>query len=496
MNKRAQFIAILFIAFVFINSCKKDDFETGNASLSFSEDTIIFDTVFTTVGSATQVFTVYNNGDKPVKVSSIRIAGGNNSNFRLNVDGVPGKSFTDVEIGANDSIWLFAEVTVDPNNQNPAVPMVITDSIIFSANGFEENVKLVAWGIDAYFYNPPPNSTLGNFFLLNCNDVWDKDKPHVIYGSALVDSGCTLTINAGAQVHFHPGSRLIVCTGGTLLVNGTLQENVTIQGDRLGEDYKDIPGQWDRIWLSNINLHNNVVSPGPRNCSIKYAIIKNGTIGLQADTTPDNNPNNLSLDLQNTIVKNFSAYGAAFQGARVNAYNSVFANCGQSTAALLLGGTYKFYQCTFADYWENGNRTTPAVFLNNYYGGGVRPLDAYFGNCIIHGNIDNELGLDSFPSGNQFGYLFDHAIIKVENTFTMDAGHYPAVLRAEGNTNDPKFADIENNNYELDSLSSAAIDKGDPNIPLINSILDFDLKGNARPAIGTSVPDLGAYERR
>src|SRR5690349_10731684 len=116
MNTNALLIALLFLAFAFSYSCKKDDFETGNVSLSFSEDTIIFDTVFTTVGSATQVFTVYNNGDNPVKISSLRIAGGNNSNFRLNVDGVPGKSFTDVEIGAKDSMFIFAEVTVDPNN--------------------------------------------------------------------------------------------------------------------------------------------------------------------------------------------------------------------------------------------------------------------------------------------------------------------------------------------------------------------------------------------
>jgi hypothetical protein len=496
MNTKALTIAFLFIAFAFSYSCKKDDFETGNVSLSFSQDTIIFDTVFTTVGSATQVFTVYNNGDKPVKISSLRIAGGSNSNFRLNVDGMPGKEFTDVEIGANDSMWIFAEVTIDPNNHNPADPVIVTDSILFSANGFNEYVQLVAWGIDAYFHSPPPNNPIGNFFLLNCNEVWNKDKPHVIYGYALVDSGCVLTINQGANVHFHPGSGLVMCSSSTLNVNGTLQEKVTFQGDRLGDDYKDIPGQWDRIWLSNINIHTNRYSESPKNCYIKNAIIKNGSIGLLVDTIPDNNPNSLTLELENTIVKNMSSYGAAFRGSRVKAYNCVFANSGSQVTGCLFGGTYKFYHCTFANYWENGNRQDPAVLLNNYAGNSMRPLDAYFGNCIIHGNLDNELGLDSFPSGNQFGYVFDHAIIKVENSFPLDVDHYPGVLRATGNSNDPKFTDIDNNIYELDSLSSAAIDKGDDAIRLMSTLLDFDLNGNPRPYPGTSTPDLGAYERR
>lgn len=494
MLKQSLAFAFILVAVVFFNSCRKEEFEKGSVSLSFSEDTVLFDTVFTTIGSSTQLFIVYNNGGNPVKISSIRIAGGGGSNFRLNVDGVPGKSFTDVEIGANDSMFIFAEVTVDPNNGN--TPLIITDSIIFSANEFMSVIKLVAWGQNAIFHRSPPNSQIAPFFLLNCNEVWTDTLPHVIYGYAMVDSGCALTINEGTNVYLHPGSGIIVLSSGTLTVNGTQQKNVTFQGDRLGEYFKDIPGQWDRIWLSNLNLRSNTISPGTRNSSIKYAVIKNGIIGLQVDTSFDNNPNNLTLELQNTVVKNMASNALALRGSKVNAYNCVFSNCGGQTANILYGGIYNFYHCTFANYWVSGQRTSPAVTLNNYFGSNLRSLNAYFGNSIIHGNNDNEIGLDSFSTGNLFGFRFDHNLIKVESTFPMsDTLRYKAIVRATGNTNEPKFADIENNVYELDSASSPAIDVGSINITQVNPLLNFDLKGNPRPA-NSSNPDLGAYERR
>ena len=39
---------------------------------------------------------------------------------------------------------------------------------------------------------------------------WENDKPHVIYGYAIVDPGNTLTINEGCQVYLHKNSGLII----------------------------------------------------------------------------------------------------------------------------------------------------------------------------------------------------------------------------------------------------------------------------------------------
>ncbi len=486
MTKRTL-STILFFSFIatIIFSCKKDDFETsGNVQLTFSQDTVLFDTVFTTVGSSTEVFTVYNSENKAVKISSLRLASGSSSNFRLNVDGMPGNTFTDVEIGPNDSIFIFVEVTVDPNNLN--TPLVIADSILFQTNGNLQYVNLVAWGQDAYYHRWQADSSALTFpfFTLNCNDVWNNDKPHVIYGYAIVDSLCTLTINAGTRVHFHPGAALIVYNSASLYINGTIQDKVIIQGDRLDANYQDVPGQWDRIWIY----------PGSKNSYIKNTIIKNGNIGLQVDTVAG--PSDSTLYMENVIVKNMTTHALLLRGSTVSAYNCVFANCGNQVANILLGGNYKFYHCTFANFWQNGTRQDPVLSMNNYYEYGMRILNATYGNCIVYGNNDQEIGLDSFPLNNKFNFFFEHSLLKVESTFsTSTPFHYNAIIRGTGSSNSPGFSDVANNIYRLDSLNSSAVDAGSSVvISAFPSVLNNDIDGISRPQ--RAFPDLGAYERQ
>lgn len=488
-----KYILSVFSILFLVWGCKKDEFETGSgAKLEFSEDTVIFDTVFTAVGSATQILTVYNRNDKPINISSINLAAGAPSFFRLNVDGVPGKSFTNVEIGANDSIFVFAEVTIDPNSD--LSPFIATDSILFVTNGNVQDVDLVAWGRNCYFHRPPKNSPNGSLFFIDTvfqNINWPNDKPHVVYGYGMVDSSQVLTINEGTQVHFHPGSGLIVLSSGQLLVNGTPNNKVVFQGDRLGYQFRDVPGQWDRIWLSNASLRSNAISPGVKPSSIKWAIIKNGSIGLQVDTVFS--PGSTTLTLENSEVKNMTGYALLLQGSKVKAYNSFFANTSSYTGALLYGGDYSFYHCTFANYWNNGNRNDPALVFNNYTGSIIRPLTAYFGNCIIYGNNDQEFAIDSFPANGHLNFTFRNCLMKVENAFSTSSFRYQSVIRAVGGSNSPGFADPSDNNYRLDSLNSSAIDAGDPAVLLVDPVLNFDLDGRTRPQ--RNAPDLGAYER-
>jgi hypothetical protein len=495
----SQLLPVLCISLIFLGSCKKDDFDTGsNIRLEFSQDTIAFDTVFTTVGSSTEVFIVYNRNKNAIRISSLRMAAGNSSHFRLNVDGLPGREFRDIEIGANDSIFVFVEVTVDPNNDND--PFILSESILFETNGNLQEVNLIAWAKNAYFHSPYGNSGgAGTLFFLPCNDVWNNDKPHVIYGYALVDSACSLTINQGSNVYVHPGSGIIVLSSGSLTINGTQTEQVTIQGDRLGEAYKDIPGQWDLIWLSNLTFENlietsDVPGRGVLNCEIKNAVIKNGNVGLRVDSFYS--PGQPNLRMENSIIKNMAAQGISLNGANTRVYNSVFANCGGQTAIMLYGGVNKFYHCTFANFWNNSNRQDPIIYLNNYFISNavyVRALDVYFGNCIVYGNLENEITLDSFPNAapGLFKYHFDHAILKVEAAFpTSNPSNYTSILR---NSN-PLFVDYVNNIYELDSASSPAVNNGSSAVLTVDPILNTDLKGNIRPQGGS--PDLGAYERR
>src|SRR5688572_5706059 len=135
----------LFSLVVAVSSCKKDDLLTeSSAKLEFSDDTIMFDTVFTSMGSTTKQLKIFNRNSQPIRISSIRLAGGSTSTYRLNVDGLTGKSFSDVEIPAKDSLFIFIEVTINP--QDASTPFIVQDSIIFETNGNIQDVDLVAFG--------------------------------------------------------------------------------------------------------------------------------------------------------------------------------------------------------------------------------------------------------------------------------------------------------------------------------------------------------------
>ena len=60
------------------------------------------------------------------------------------------------------------------------------------------------------------------FFLEDNELTFTNEKPYVIYGFAAVGSNKTLTVNAGARVHFHANSGIIVADQGSMQVNGEL----------------------------------------------------------------------------------------------------------------------------------------------------------------------------------------------------------------------------------------------------------------------------------
>jgi len=452
-------ILILLLALSF-QSCKKDDFIDNNPSLKleFSTDSILFDTIFTTVGSATLQLKVYNRHDNTIMISSIRLEGGNASFFRINVDGYPSINVADIEIAAKDSLYIFIHLTIDPNNTNN--PMVVTDQIVFETNGNIQDVDLVAWGQDAYFYY---------YNIISSDFEFINDKPHVVYGYVVVDSACTLNIQEGTKVYMHSNSFLYVYRDGTLKINGTLDNPVTIQGDRLESYYQDIPGQWNWIWLSAMSVDNE----------INYAIIRNGVRGVQIDTV-GNSPNP-TLRINNTIIENMLSTGIFAQGSYITATNCVINSCGQYAVVMSIGGNYDFRHCTIGNYWNYSSRQTPSVVLNNYYEDiygsfHVRPLEnAYFGNCIIYGSNEEEILLDNYFSSSIFNYTFDHCLLRT----TINSDSLEFCIKNE----DPLFADYHENDYKLQS-TSPAIGAGIPmGVPL-------DIEGVDRG----SIPDLGAYQ--
>ncbi|KPK83660.1 MAG: hypothetical protein AMS27_12220 [Bacteroides sp. SM23_62_1] len=466
-NRKYLLAIILFGCFI---KCERFEWlQDPDAKLRFSTDTVFFDTIFTTIGSTTKQLRIYNRYDQPVKISSIALAGGSRSVFRLNIDGVPGNYATDVEIPAEDSLYIFVEVTLNPNNIDSL--LAIHDSIIFITNGNLQDVNLVAWGQDVHLINGEIIET----------ETWINDKPYLVINSMLVDTSQVLTIEEGTRIHFHRNSRLYVA--GTLIVNGTLDNPVTFQGDRLEYDYRDIPGQWDGLWLL----------PGSHDNRINYAVIKNGIIGIEADTLasfviP-------TLELSNTKILNMSAVGIFGLGTTIKAYNCVIGNCGQFAVALLWGQSYEFYHCTIANYyggWESTSRSNPAVGLNNYYEDiygniQVRPIDkAFFGNCIIYGNRESEFEVDIYPD-SELNYELDHCVTKIDpKKFDLsDQSRFREIYNFE----DPKFISADGNDYQLDTLSSAK-DRG---LDDYATFFPLDLNGKSR--VDDAGPDIGAYER-
>lgn len=469
-------ILTVLLGFVFILSCEDDKYlNSPDAQLRFSTDTVMFDTVFSTIGSTTRLLKVFNQYKEKVLISSVKIGGGEFSNFRMNVNGIAGNEVFDLEIPPNDSIFIFVEVTVDPNGQN--LPMVVKDSIKFTTNTNLQSIPLIAWGQDFHLIRS----------RIIKNETWGNDKPYLVYNYAYVDTLSTLTIEAGTKVFFHKGAGMYV--KGTILVNGTRDNPVLFLADRLEEAYKNIPEQWNGVLLFS----------GSKGNEFNFAQIRNAVIGLQVGTIEHDGF--ATVTLANTKIENMSYAGIFALKSKITAYNTVVANCGFYAVALLVGGEYEFYHSTIANYWGGYSRkprSTSSLAISNmleitksngdkviYLGDLSRAL---FGNSIVYGNnvLEIELGNNK---DKLFNYYFDHCILQVPDTFNIsDKNHYNNVWK--GKNYDPKFVDVSKKLiFELDTLSPAK----DVGSTAYSKMFPFDLKGKDRTV--DKGPDLGAYER-
>lgn len=481
----------LVLLIILFSACRKpDSYFQGTTELRFSVDTLVFDTIFTSVGSITKRIKVYNDLDEDVRIDEIRLAKTGNSPYRLNIDGEQKDYANDVILRSKDSLHIFVEATIDPNDTNEA--LIRTDSITFSTNGKTQDIDLVAWGQDAYFYynnsyfvfeNEDPEIENDSLFFYSVTEptIWNSDKPHVIYGNVIVHEGGSLTILAGSNVNLHHSSNIIVLEESSLKVLGTIDEPVLIASDRLDEYYRDLAGQWGRIWLAGGSLDNE----------IKNATIKNGTIGLQIDTVA--NAFEPSLRLENTIIANNSSYGILAYSSNIEASNCQISDNGTHDLYLFAGGSYRFSQCTFANY--NSAHQAPSIRMSNFYedvdGNEIlRPMErAYFENCIIYGRIQSELGIEETEE-TMFNYKFNNCLMKLkESDFDIsNSAHFVSNTYNE----DPNFVqemDAYEYNYELDTLSPAQHSAAG-NIALQ---FPYDLLGNSR--LSDNGPDIGAYER-
>jgi hypothetical protein len=440
------------------SSCGKHVILSKN-NLSFSKDTVVFDTVFTTIGSTTQQFKIYNKDSKTIKIDEIELMGGTNSKFSMNVDGLQGTQIKDLYIEGGDSLFVFVEVTLDPNGTN--LPMIIEDSIRFKSNEKNQYVKLAAWGQDAYFH----------YKDTSLEGTWPNDKPHVIYGYAAIDSAKTLNILAGTNIYMHKNAILYVYKS-TLNIQGTLGNEVVIQGDRLEQDYQNVSGQFYGIYFQQA-----------RPCTIDYAIIKNGTSGVHLyDEDPTNS--GYTLTMTNTIIKNQARYGVfIFAGAKVKAENCIIAKNGTHALFVLQGGDFNFNHCDLLGY---GSSTNPAVGISNYYtdytAGQTNVSSINEGklyNCVVTGNLATEFAMDTIQmSGVDLNFDFRNTLLRSEETYTDS--FYDASVIWNGNalfTNPTEFDFTFGANSDLQGTG-------------VNTSVVTDILGNPR----NNPPDIGAIE--
>jgi hypothetical protein len=393
------------LSVLLITACRRESLinRDKGARLEFSNDTVLFDTVFTQMGSTTKTLLVKNPYNRTLIISDIRLGGGQ-SGYRLNIDGVKANSVADVEIGPNDSLYIFVAVTINPLQAN--APLVVSDSLLFTTNGTRQSVQLVAWGQDAHYIRPTDKIGFLSYSLVaqtNQQVTWTNDKPYVVYGYAVVDSASSLQIEAGCRIHFYKNAGLWVYRGGRLAVNGTPANPVTFQGTRLEADYRDLNGQWDRIWINE-----------GATSSINYAVIKNGFIGLQCETFIGRYaPDQTLLRLENTVIKNMSGAGILSRYFTIYGRNNLIYNCGGYNMALTYGGVYRFTNCTFANYWTTPARKTPAVYMNNK----LAPLDTcLFRNCVVYGNNESEFEFEEAGGGN-LSFGCENSLLKIKDSF-------------------------------------------------------------------------------
>lgn len=471
--KTPLILLLLITAISFMNAgCKKEKVLTSGGIITFSVDTLTFDTVFTAYASYTCSLKIFNPQDQKVTLSSIMLEDPN-SFFHININGIDGNTLKDIEIAANDSIYVFATVNINPKDQSN--PYVIADRLIATLNGKEFSVPFIAYGQDAYYID-------GEYLQ---STTWKTDKPYVIIHSAAVDKNQTLLIPAGCKVYMNGDSRLLVL--GTLKVLGTKEDSVVFQGDRLDRGYygnEGYPGEWGGIYFDSFSTNNEIKFAVLKNCGNKALGAQPAAIQLSPYYGTSNMP---QLTISNTIIENSIGYGIlSFQGY-LKAENCLIHTCGAQALGILQGGKYEITNCDFVIYSTDkiNHQQEPTVAILNYFKNDATNevfasnLDANLKNCVIWGGLDDEFFTAKLDNvGADFHLTLDHCLIK-----TKEIQSYIANLGSILNI-DPKFVDYANWDYRPQE-GSPLIDAG---VPAVAS----DLNGKPRPN-GTAT-DIGCYE--
>jgi len=478
-------VSISIMLAMILYSCAREEVYMGDdLDITTSRDTIMFDTVFTEVGSATRSFKIYNNQNRAVAVD-IKLQGGTNSFYRINADGLVGPEVNGVTVQADDSIYVFVEVFIDPDQPLSISPFVVEDQVVISGGQDQEIVQLESFGQNANYVFGKRDITAIEDICNNLSQViWDDPKPYVIYGIMGID-GCDLIMNAGTRVYVHGGivlqdsltynpGRIITINGGSIQANGTLAEPITIEGDRLEPEFADVAGQWFGIVLTNASVDN----------SFSYTTIKNGIYGILADSSSH-------VSMSHCQLLNSSSLGLLGSHASADISNSLIYSAGSYGVYWRYGGNYNMNYSTVVSYGVQAE----AIRMENYLCTDplclgeilTNPLTATISNSILAGSSRDEILIDEFEGSDAItvDYTINNSIIRIDEFLDSRPDFFENCNNCINyNGSDILFLDINENNFQLDSLSIAEL-KGIPDINVTD-----DLLGRMR----SSTPDIGCYE--
>ncbi|MEO8584139.1 MAG: choice-of-anchor Q domain-containing protein, partial [Flavitalea sp.] len=412
-----------------------------------------------------QYFKVYNTNDRKLLINTITLSGGDASYFKINADGFTGPQVTHLEMEANDSLYVFVTVNINPSAAN--LPFIVEDSIKIVFNGNQKWVKLQAWGQNAHFLSSS---------AINTNTAWTNDKPYVITGGLLIGENATLTIQKGTKIYLHADAPVFV--DGTIVAAGERYDSTKIifSGDRLDNPYSDYPAAWPGLYFRDKSKNN----------MLQYVIIKNAYQGIVVQNPASNS--NPKLTLNATIINNCYDAGLIGIATSIDATNCLISNCGKNIL-IADGGEYHFAHCTDAAYSNTLIvHKQPVLGLGNLLKVGnniaVSDLNATFKNCIFWG--DNGVVTDEVVSVKENSAAFNAAFTNCLWKVTAPPEGTTAIGMIENA--DPVFISIDTRKEMYDfhlQETSPAINTG-----AIIGVLT-DLNGNARDP---NFPDIGAYE--
>lgn len=434
---------ILLSVFTLFTSCSDDDsFSTSrNDLLSFACDTLSLDTIFSTVPTRTYGFWAYNRSSDGLRVSQVRLEHGNQTGFRVNVDGIyldntTGSQAQDIEVRKGDSIRVFVELTSSVNGSD--VPQLIEDNLSFRLeSGVEQKVNLRAWSWDAVLYDS---------LRIDKNTTIASTKPIVVRGGIRVDSAATLTIQSPSVIYF--GSTAGIDVYGTLNISGEPGKDVVLRGDRLDYMFDYLPydrvsGQWRGIHFYGSSSAN----------TLNYLDLHSATDAIVCDSSAIGDTPSLSL--ANVTIHNCKGYGLAASHNNISMVNTLISNTLSDCLRLDRSQATVAYS-TFAQFYPFDANRGWAVQLSD--------TKASFTNCLVTGYNEDVFLADTIDVN------LDHCVV--------DSGNGESHFR---------LIDIENLVYDfrLDSLSTAIGNA----LPMPSVTIDRD--GNPRSA---TAPSVGCYE--